>query len=112
MTEPLPDIKSLFDQTRRPPGRLVSVVLPVYNEAACLPAVVNELYAYLEQEQPSYQFEISFIDDCSTDRSFDVLRQLSERSPGNVRLSVLRLARNSGSHVAITAGLNVARGDF
>jgi glycosyltransferase involved in cell wall biosynthesis len=112
MTTQAPDLKGLFDQKRRPRGSLVSVVLPVYNESPCLPSVVAELYAYLGNTHPSYQFEISFVDDCSRDDSFGVLTQLSGQSPPNVRLSVLRLARNSGSHVAITAGLNVARGDF
>jgi dolichol-phosphate mannosyltransferase len=106
------DIKQLFAQKESHRGNLISIVLPVYNEEACLSEIVNELYAYLHSQWPSYRFEISFIDDCSTDGSFETLRRLSADSPSNVRLSVLRLRKNSGSHVAITAGLNLSRGDF
>jgi glycosyltransferase involved in cell wall biosynthesis len=106
------ELEQLFDQKRKHRGDLISIVLPVYNEIGSLPVVVRELYDYLHSELSSYRFEISFVDDCSTDGSFESLRLLSADSPPNVRLSVLRLRKNSGSHVAITAGLNISRGDF
>ena len=106
------DIKYLFQAQNRQRGNFISVILPVYNEVLSLPFVLDELYAYLSKHQKEYKFEITFIDDCSTDDSFSKVRELAKNAPENVRVSVARLAKNSGSHVAITAGLNIARGNF
>ncbi|MFI5149791.1 MAG: glycosyltransferase family 2 protein [Bacteroidia bacterium] len=107
-----PHIQQLFEESRHPKGNLISIILPVYNEALNLERVVAELYEYLPAHQPDYRFEITFIDDCSKDNSFNLLTELSKKSPSNVRLSVVKLAKNSGSHIAITAGLNIIRGAF
>jgi glycosyltransferase involved in cell wall biosynthesis len=106
------DIKQLFEQKGQKRSNLVSIVLPVYNEEPNLDKVVSEMFLYLETHQPHYRFEITFIDDCSKDGSFALLQKLAARKSENVRLSVLRLAKNSGSHIAITAGLNLNRGEF
>ncbi len=105
-------IKHIFQENRKEKGNLISVVLPVFNEAGNLPQVVDELYNYLIVSQTNYKFEITFIDDNSTDKSFELLSKLSRKDVHNIKISVVRLARNSGSHIAITAGLNIARGDF
>jgi polyisoprenyl-phosphate glycosyltransferase len=52
--------------------------------------------------------ELLFIDDCSFDRSYEVLRELQR---GDERCKVIRLARNFGHQIAITAGLDFALGD-
>jgi|GEM_PF-550361 len=106
------DISNLLQAASRPKGKLISVVLPVYNEQEALPIVLKELFDYLATSLASYQFEITFIDDRSKDHSFEVIREWSKKSPDNVRVTVCRLARNSGSHVAIQAGINISRGDF
>lgn len=106
------DISLLFEAKNKSRGNLVSVILPLYNEELSLPFVLEELYSYLSLQQSKYRFEITFIDDCSRDNSFNLVTELSQKSPANVRVSVARLAKNSGSHVAITAGLNIARGNF
>jgi glycosyltransferase involved in cell wall biosynthesis len=106
------DIQQLFQQRKQGRGNLISVVLPVYNEQECLPEVVRELTSYFSEHQANYRFEITFVDDRSTDGSFGLLKELSKNTPSNVKLSVLRLAKNSGSHIATTAGLNISRGDF
>jgi polyisoprenyl-phosphate glycosyltransferase len=106
------NIRDLFVREKRPRGNLISMVLPVYNESASLPAVMDELFDYLKQAPPQYHFEMTFIDDGSTDASADLIIARAESAPANTRVSVCRLARNSGEHVAIIAGLNLARGDF
>jgi len=89
-----------------------SIVMPVYNEIECLPAVVDDLYEYLAKVQARHKWQLIFVDDCSTDGSFDYLSARATDLPGNVNLAVVRLAKNSGSHVAITAGLNLSVGRF
>ena len=106
------DISSLFEEKRKVNGNLISLILPLFNEEKSLPFVLDEVYSYLSTDQLKYRFEITFIDDCSSDNSFNVVKELSVKSPENVKVSVARLAKNSGSHVAITAGLNIARGNF
>ena len=106
------DISDLFKESRGQSGDLISIILPLYNEAESIPEVIHELYEYLENNQKPYLFEITFIDDCSTDSSFDVVITESTRAPKNVKLSIIKLAKNSGSHIAITAGINISRGNF
>ncbi|MGH9460465.1 MAG: glycosyltransferase family 2 protein [Vicinamibacteria bacterium] len=83
----------------------LSVVLPVYNEEATVPELHRRLLAALEPLGP---FEMIYVDDGSTDRSKDSLRELALKDP---RVGVLVLSRNFGHQVALTAGLDHARGD-
>src|SRR3954447_10097255 len=84
----------------------LSIVIPVYNEEAVLPALRIRLCSFLEQLTPLV-VEIILIDDHSSDRSTEMLRQFCEQDPV---FKYARLAKNSGSHVAILAGLAQARG--
>ncbi len=86
--------------------------MPLFNEEESLPAVIKEFFDYLPDKLSAYRFEITFVDDCSNDSSYQIIQRLANNSPENIKLSVVQLARNSGSHVAITAGINIARGDF
>lgn len=93
------------DKKQVAPG--LSVVIPVYNEEEVLPELYLRLRAVLDKLDKEY--EIVFVDDGSNDKSFEIL-QLLHRQNSNAR--VLRLSRNFGHHVAVTAGLDHARGDF
>lgn len=84
----------------------LSAVVPVYNEEACLEALHQRLSAVLAKLTPHY--EILFVNDGSTDRSPEILRDLHARDPAHVR--VLFLSRNFGHEAASTAGLRHARG--
>jgi dolichol-phosphate mannosyltransferase len=84
----------------------VSVVIPVYNEEENIPILYNRLSVVLSKNEPEY--EIIFIDDGSTDRSVDVLADISTKDH---RVSVIELARNFGHQIAISAGLDFVRGD-
>jgi glycosyltransferase involved in cell wall biosynthesis len=105
-------IAEILLSNQKPRGNLISVVLPVYNEEENLKQVVEEFHRYVSTNQLKYNFEVTFVDDRSTDGSFALLTQLAAMYSGNMRLSVVRLAKNSGSHIAITAGKNISRGDF
>jgi polyisoprenyl-phosphate glycosyltransferase len=85
----------------------LSIVIPVFNEEAVIPALVERLRGFTERLAPLVT-EIILVDDHSSDRSAELLRDLSEHDP---RFRHCRLAKNSGSHVAILAGLARARGE-
>jgi len=84
---------------------LLSVVLPVYNEAGVLPALLGCLTAVLDGEGTDY--EILFVNDGSSDESPALLDRLAAE---NRRVRVIHLARNFGHQAAIHAGLAHARG--
>ena len=89
------------------PRPRVAVVTPVYNEEAALPlyeAAVRETLLAASDVDVS----VLLIDDGSRDRSWAMIREICAR---DARFRGIRLSRNFGSHVAITAGFDVAEGD-
>src|SRR3984893_13312363 len=84
---------------------MLSVVVPIHNEEPSILPLYDRLTAVLESIQKPY--EIIFIDDASTDRSFDLLANLVET---DVRLKVIRLRRNFGQTAALSAGFDEAQG--
>ncbi|MGH8229229.1 MAG: glycosyltransferase family 2 protein, partial [Steroidobacteraceae bacterium] len=84
----------------------VSIVVPVYNEEASLPALFTRLYGALDRLGTSY--ECIFIDDGSRDRSAALLRAQQQARPAVTR--VILLHRNFGQHAAILAGFEYAAG--
>lgn len=86
--------------------KLISYVFPIYNEEGN----IDLLYDTMNQVTASlpYDIEFIFINDGSRDRSLELLRGLAER---DARVRVLNLSRNYGHQLAVTAGLDAARGD-
>jgi dolichol-phosphate mannosyltransferase len=87
-------------------GALLSVVVPCFNEQEVLPDTNRRLIAVLERLP--LRFEIIYVDDGSADMTAGILRELTTRD-GRVR--IVRLSRNFGHQMAITAGLEYASGD-
>jgi glycosyltransferase involved in cell wall biosynthesis len=85
---------------------LLSLVIPVYNEADSLAPLVAEIDAALTARGAPY--EIVFVDDGSTDGSFSVMRGLAE-ARDDVR--VVKLRRNFGKAAALSHGFAAARGE-
>lgn len=85
----------------------LSVVVPTYACASCLRALHARLTAALGPLAIAY--ELVFVDDRSSDGSWSVLGELAAADP---RVRGWRLSRNFGQHVAISAGLAQARGDW
>jgi glycosyltransferase involved in cell wall biosynthesis len=83
----------------------LSVVIPVYNEEENIAVLFDRLVAALEGA--NLDFEIVFVDDGSCDGS---VQKLNEMAASDKRIVVIELARNFGHQVAITAGLDFARG--
>lgn len=84
----------------------LSVVIPVYNEEAGLKLLIDRLDS-LRKGLGDTQLEVIFVDDHSTDNSAALLKAACHE---HQEYRYMRLARNSGSHVAILAALQHARG--
>jgi len=84
----------------------LSIVIPVFNEEEVLPTLGERLAAVTAQAGLPY--EIILVDDGSRDRSWNEMCALAERDPHVV---LVRLSRNFGHQLAITAGVEHARGD-
>src|SRR5712692_3205476 len=85
----------------------LSVVIPVYNEEAVLPALFARLYPALDALGASY--EVIFVNDGSADRSAALLREQFEIRPDVTR--VVLFNGNFGQHLAIMAGFEASRGE-
>ena len=86
-----------------------SLVMPVKDEEAAIGPCLARVVPILEAlDDPAAQsFEILFIDDGSTDRTLEVIRQANAADP---RVRAISLSRNFGKEAALTAGLDAARG--
>ena len=84
---------------------LVSCVIPVFNEAESLPALLAELEAVFAT-LPGKTFEIIFVDDGSTDATWDTIKSFDRAT-----VKGLRFRRNFGKAAALQAGFAQARGE-
>ncbi len=87
-------------------AELISVVVPCFNEQDVLLSSNRRLVSLLEMLP--YKFEIVYVDDGSTDRTPEILREFQQ---ADHRIRVVRFSRNFGHQMAITAGLENAAGD-
>ena len=85
----------------------ISVVVPIYGCIDCLEQLCRQLETTLTSL--TNQFEIILVDDRSPDNSWSKLPALQVQYPS---VKGIRLSRNYGQHIAITAGLAAARGDY
>jgi undecaprenyl-phosphate 4-deoxy-4-formamido-L-arabinose transferase len=85
----------------------VSVIIPVYNEEAVLPALFERLYPALDALGQTY--EVIFVNDGSSDRSAALLRGQFEARPDATR--VILFNGNFGQHLAIMAAFEASRGE-
>ena len=83
----------------------VSVLVPVLNEEATVASLAERVLANLDAL--GVRSEVLFIDDGSTDGTFEEVRRQHERDP---RVRVIRLRRNFGKAAALSAGVDYARG--
>ncbi|BFI99568.1 glycosyltransferase family 2 protein [Priestia sp. Y58] len=83
-----------------------SIVVPVYNEEE----VIHETYRRLTEVMRSTKeaYELLFVNDGSRDRTAEIIKEYSEQDPAVV---LLDFARNFGHQIAITAGMDYARGE-
>ena len=84
----------------------ISVVIPIYNEEANIATLHSRVRGVLESMAVSY--ELIFINDGSRDRSLNLLLELAAHDP---QVGYIDLSRNFGHQIAVTAGLDVAKGN-
>lgn len=89
---------------------LISILVPVYNEEKTLPFFLERIDGVIEKisERFGYQVELIFTDNCSEDRTADVL---SEAALSRPHLRVFRFARNVGFQRSIISGYALAKGN-
>jgi glycosyltransferase involved in cell wall biosynthesis len=101
-----PGISASSNSELDQPAQLdLSVVVPVHNEEESLPHLIREVHEALDDQGLTY--ELILVDDGSTDRSFDLLRNAAELDG---MLTVLRFRRNFGQTAALQAGIDASRG--
>ena len=85
----------------------ISVVVPLYNEDESLP----ELYEWITRvmAENKFSYEVIFVNDGSTDKSWDVIERLSVNDPEHVR--GIKFRRNYGKSPALFCGFEMAKGD-
>jgi len=85
----------------------ISVIIPLYNEEESIP----ELFAWIERvmNEHGYSYEVIFISDGSTDRSWPIIEELQQQSPDHVH--GIKFRRNYGKSPALYCGFAEAKGD-
>lgn len=85
----------------------LSIVVPCFNEQECL-AALHERLTKAARDAAGEDYEIVLVNDGSTDRTWPMMRELAGSDP---RLVAINLSRNHGHQLALTAGLDLCRGD-
>ncbi len=85
---------------------MLSVIIPAFNESDNIKSTIKETQDTIEKKCLSKEFEIIIIDDHSEDNTFDIVESFND-----TRIICIRLSRQSGSHIAVRAGIAHAKGD-
>jgi len=88
--------------------KLITYIFPIYNEEGNIDKLYKQLLPELDKLKDIYDFEIICINDGSRDRSLDMLIDLHNMDS---RFKVINFSRNFGHQMAITAGLDYAKGE-
>ena len=86
---------------------MLSIVVPVYNEAESLKPLHAELIEVAGRE--GYELQLVFVDDGSTDESWQIVHELASADP---RVQAVRLRRNFGKAAALSCGFAESRGEL
>ncbi|MBR1528862.1 MAG: glycosyltransferase family 2 protein [Oscillospiraceae bacterium] len=92
--------------------KLVSIVVPCYNEEESLPLFYEEIQKIMQQMQNEHSeltFELVFIDDGSRDKTLILLREMALK---DMRVRYISFSRNFGKEAGMFAGLENAKGDY
>ncbi len=100
-------VKLIGPETMQNKKDLISIIVPCFDEEEVLPETLARLDA-LASARPDCAFEFIFVDDGSRDDTGRILREAAENDD---RLRIVMFSRNFGQQIAVTAGIDVARGD-
>ena len=89
--------------------RYLSIVIPVFNEEESIKETLCRLQSLRDTLVSSINIEFIFIDDGSTDSSLTLLKTSASKHP---HIKVISFSRNFGHQIAITAGIDLAKGDY
>lgn len=101
-------MKRVVKDTTEHQRRLISIVIPVFNEEANIERAYEAVAAVFDRISDRYDFEIVFTDNHSTDRSPEMLAALCARDR---RVRMARFSRNFGFNRSVLTGYRLARGD-
>lgn len=87
----------------------ISFVIPCYHSEKTIKDVVDRVIDVMKKQFDSYSYEIVLVNDCSKDRTADVISSLVSQ---NTNIIAINLAKNVGQHGAIMAGFNNVHGDI
>jgi len=87
--------------------KLVSLLVPCYNEEASLPKLYEEIHRLMEAES-GYDWEVLFVNDGSKDNTIGVIKELYQKDQ---RIAYVDLSRNFGKENAMLAGFDYVKGD-
>lgn len=87
--------------------KLISFVIPVYNEELVLGELIKQLLKFISQIN-NYNFEIIFVENGSIDSSFEILNKFAKKEKN---IKILQLSKNVGCDGGIEAGIHHAKGD-
>lgn len=102
----------MLRKVRRNSVKLVSIVVPCYNEQEVLSMFYDEITktsAGMSEQYPELEFEFVFINDGSKDKTLEILRSLADKDK---RVKYISFSRNFGKESGMYAGLQNAKGDF
>lgn len=85
----------------------ISYIFPIYNEAGSIDLLYNTMLQLFDKN-PQYTYEVIFINDGSKDASLELLKSIAN---DDNRITIIDFARNFGHQLAVTAGLDYAKGD-
>lgn len=88
---------------------LLSIVIPVFNEEESIAETARRLIALRDELSQEVDMELVFVDDGSRDCSLSLLRGIANNSSS---VKVISFSRNFGHQIAITAGIDLAAGDY
>lgn len=89
--------------------KLISYVFPIYNEGETVDVLYKTIDSLLNlKKNTKYRYEVIFINDGSRDNSLDKLKKIQKKDK---RIVVINFSRNFGHQMAVTAGLDRAKGD-
>ena len=88
-------------------SKLISIICPVHNEEAAIPFFLKRIYESILPLKGQYDFELIFVNDGSTDRSLEIIKEECKR---NKMVQLISLSRNFGYHPAVFSGLRYASG--
>jgi polyisoprenyl-phosphate glycosyltransferase len=88
--------------------KLISIVIPAYNEEDCVEELSRRLVTLFKVEEKFYNFEVIIVENGSIDRTWQKLRDIHSRDS---RFKIVKLSRNFRMDGGITAGIDFVKGD-